>query len=47
VADFLILHSVKADNIRLETSVIEQEYREQAARKVEITVNGTELVVPE
>lgn len=44
VADFLILHGVKADNIRLETSVIEQEHREQAARKVEITVNGTELV---
>lgn len=47
VADFLILHGVKADNIRLETSVIEQEHREQAARKVEITVNGTELVEPE
>ncbi len=46
VADFLILHGVKAENIRLETSVIEQERSEQDARKVEVMVNGTELVSP-
>ncbi|WP_440886403.1 OmpA family protein [Vibrio campbellii] len=47
VADFLILHGVKAENIRLETSVIEQERSEQDARKVEVMVNGTELVSPQ
>ena len=47
VADFLILHGVKAENIRLETSVIEQERSEQGARKVEVMVNGTELVSPQ
>nr|WP_250210323.1 OmpA family protein [Vibrio campbellii] len=46
VADFLILHGVKAENIRLETSVIEQERSVQDARKVEVMVNGTELVSP-
>ncbi|ARV75409.1 OmpA family protein [Vibrio campbellii] len=47
VADFLILHGVKAESIRLETSVIEQERSEQGARKVEVMVNGTELVSPQ
>ena len=47
VADFLILHGVKAESIRLETSVIEQERSKQGARKVEVMVNGTELVSPQ
>ncbi|GEM76232.1 OmpA family protein [Vibrio sagamiensis] len=49
VADFLILHGIKARAIRLETAIVTTR-EEQAdtidARKVEITVNGTERVSP-
>lgn len=49
VADFLISHGIKARAIRLETAIVTTS-EEQAdvidARKVEITVNGTERVSP-
>ena len=46
VAHFLILQDVKAENIRLDKLVVEQECIEQDVWKVEAMVNGTELIAP-
>lgn len=44
VADFLIQHGIQKDYIQIEVMVTENEEDDPSARKVEITVHGTEIL---